>query len=480
MADTVSGQRGPATPLMATVGGWKPLKSLGAPWAEHNKVNGLKSFGLSSNPFSSSSVGGRVPLLPGTRCAVAELTQAIEGRKGLLVLTGEVGTGKTTVVNQLRARLAERSMPCAYLFNPLLDAHNFLEFVLAEFRIKAESNTAANAFKQLGNWLFASYDQGATVVLIVDEAQCLAPSTLQALVPLTNLESSGEKLLQVVLSGQPELNDMLRRPEFRSLRQQIGWRSRTLPLNLEGTHAYVDTRLQAAGSGGKVVFSAAALDAVHLYSRGVPRVIDHLCEYALGNACAARRELVSAEMVEAVAREFGFDGACPVAPGNRDSIERTFEPSAWGRPIESALASVAGPAAAAKAEAPTPEASENAVLKPVTPFPPSVPAVPRPSLQVVPSPAPARAVPLPVFSVEPKRVRASVLRLLSETVKPRVSALIARLSRGLLHSRPSSPRRGHNYRLSLAHLSRDWKQSWGSVVRWLNGPLRVARTPRSS
>jgi general secretion pathway protein A len=483
MADTATGPRGPATPT-AGVGDWKPAEVLAevrSVWpVKCDKANGLKSFRLTSNPFSRSSVGGCVPLHPGTRRAIAQLTKGIEGRKGLLVLTGEIGTGKTTVLNQLRAWLAEKSIPSAYLFNPLLDARNFVEFVLAEFGIKAAPGTAGNAFAQLVNWLFARHREGATVVLIVDEAQCLAPSALQALDPLTNLESSGEKLLQVVLAGQPELNDLLRRPEFRPLRQQVSWHSRTWPLSLEGTHAYVDTRLQAAGSSSNAVFSAAALDAVHFYSGGIPRVINLLCEHALDNACTGQLEHVSAEMVDEVAREFEFDHARPVAPLNGDSIERTLR-AMCGRSIESAPASDASHAAAARAEACTSEASENekpAACEPVTALRPSTPADPRPVLQVLPSSAPARSVSSPASSVlssQPERIPASVPRLLSATVRQSVSAFIARLFRGLLRSPLSDPRLRR-----YDGLLRDWKRSWASAVRWLNAPMRIARHPRSS
>lgn len=275
------------------------------------KASGLSAFGLASNLFSKSSVSGYVPLTASTQFAIAQLMQGIETRKGLLVLTGEAGTGKTTVLNQLRTWLAEKSASTAFLFNPLLDTRNFFDFVLAEFGLRADPVAHGNSFTHLSNWLFARHREGALAVLIVDEAQALSPAVLQSLGCLLNLEVSGEKLLQIVLSGQPEFNDKLRAPDLRQFRQRIALRCRTSPLTAEETHSYIDDRLRAANANGKPLFSLEALDAIRFYSAGIPRVINLLCEHALANASRRQVQPVPPYLVEEIAHEFQLDDLLP-------------------------------------------------------------------------------------------------------------------------------------------------------------------------
>jgi general secretion pathway protein A len=465
MTERAAGQRGLRNPHVAVVKA-EPISSLQRP--EPGRLGGgssLKAFGLASNPFSKGPVSGYLPLLSCTRQAIAQLTQAIEGRNGLLVLTGDVGTGKTTVLNQLRAWLAKRAMPTAYLFNPLMDARNFIDFVLAEFGIQAERGSAGSAFTQLSNWLFAGYRDGATPVLIIDEAQTLAPSVLQALGPLLNLESSSEKLLQVVLAGQPGLNDVLREPEFRPLRQRIALRCRTAPLSFDETQAYVEARLRAAGSGGNAIFSADALHAVYLYSRGIPRLINLLCEYALSNACAEQVQAVPAEIVDRVARELQFEYARPLAvPLNTESVDATLR-AMRGRShghestpeISASTAPVKEFAAPKGSEGDTPH---TITIKPEAPALITPPEGYRPVLlQVVPG---ATA---PSTSSRHSQVVAA---------SQRISASIARLFRSAQAS-ARVKRRVPGLRLSRS--SRDWRQTWASLAHWLKQPIQFR--PRS-
>jgi general secretion pathway protein A len=277
------------------------------------KSNGLSAFGLTANPFSKSSIAGYLPLTASVQFAIAQLMQGIESRQGLLVVTGEPGTGKTTVLNQVRTWLAEKSASCAFLFNPLLDTRNFFDFVLSEFGVRVDVAAHGNSFTHLSNWLFARHREGALAVLIVDEAQGLSPAVLQALGCLLNLEVSGEKLLQIVLSGQLELNDRLRAPDLRQFRQRIAVRCRTAPLTVEETQSYVLDRLRAANANGKPVFSPEALDTVRFYSAGVPRVINLLCEHALVSACRRHVQPVPPYLVEEVAQEFQLDDLLPRA-----------------------------------------------------------------------------------------------------------------------------------------------------------------------
>jgi general secretion pathway protein A len=165
---------------------------------------------------------------------------------------------------------------------------------------------------KLNHWLLERYRAGETAVLIVDEAQNLSLEVLEEIRLLTNLETSTEKLLQIVLTGQPELEEKLKLPQLRQLRQRITLRCRTAPLSLEETFGYIAERLRIAGANGEPIFSKEAIETVHLYSRGIPRVVNLLCEHSLINAYVDHLRPVPAHLVEEVAREFQLDEIEPI------------------------------------------------------------------------------------------------------------------------------------------------------------------------
>jgi type II secretory pathway predicted ATPase ExeA len=164
---------------------------------------------------------------------------------------------------------------------------------------------------RLNQWLLERYRAGEAAVLIVDEAQNLSLDVLEEIRLLTNLETSTEKLLQIVLTGQPELEEKLKLPQLRQLRQRITLRCRTSPLTLEETFGYIAERLRIAGANGEPIFSKEAIETVHVYSRGIPRVVNLLCEHALINAYVDHLRPVPAHLVEEVAREFQLDEIAP-------------------------------------------------------------------------------------------------------------------------------------------------------------------------
>jgi type II secretory pathway predicted ATPase ExeA len=168
---------------------------------------------------------------------------------------------------------------------------------------------------KLNEWLLEQFRAGQTAVLIVDEAQNLTFPVLEEIRLLTNLETASEKLIQIVLSGQPELEERLKLPQLRQLRQRMAVRCKTAPLTREETHAYVLERLRIAGAAPTAapIFTPQAIDTMHLYSLGVPRVINLLCEHSLINAYVEHERPVSAKIVEDVAREFQLDEVGPVA-----------------------------------------------------------------------------------------------------------------------------------------------------------------------
>lgn len=242
-----------------------------------------------------------------TQEALAGLTYGIRNRKGFILLTGEVGTGKTTLLNRLLDWLRGQRVATAFVFNSKFNESQLLEYVMADFGIPCESHEKSNRLMRLNQWLLDRYRAGESTVLIVDEAQNLSSDVLEEIRLLTNLETSTEKLLQIILSGQPELEEKLRSPHLRQLRQRITLRCRTAALTLEETYGYVAERLRIAGSNGEPIFSKEAIEAVHLYSQGIPRVVNLLCEHALINAYVDHVRPVPAHAVEEVAREFQLD-----------------------------------------------------------------------------------------------------------------------------------------------------------------------------
>jgi type II secretory pathway predicted ATPase ExeA len=273
-----------------------------------------KFFGLHESPFNVNPDPRYLFLTEHTQEALSVLTYGIQNRKGFILLSGEVGTGKTTLVNKLLEWLHREAVPTAFLFNSRLNVTQFFDFVMADFGITCESRLKSQVLMRLNHWLLERYRAGETAVLIIDEAQNLSLQLLEEIRLLTNLETATEKLLQIVLSGQPELELKLKRVELRQLRQRITLRCKTLPLTLPEVRGYINRRLSIAGADGLPVFTPEAVETIHKYSRGIPRVINLLCEHALISAFADQQRPVPAETIETVAREFELHEIEPVAP----------------------------------------------------------------------------------------------------------------------------------------------------------------------
>ena len=273
-------------------------------------------FGLRANPFSVNPDPRYLFLNQHIKEALACLTYGVENRRGFVLLTGEVGTGKTTLLNKLLEWLRLQRVSTAFLFNPRLSVREFFDYMLNDFGIPSESQDKSQVLLRLNQWLLDRYRAGETAVLIVDEAQNLTLELLEEIRLLTNLETFTAKLLQIVLSGQPELEYKLKDPKLRQLRQRITLRSRTHPLTCAEAHAYVAQRLRIAGADGRPIFGPEAVDTIYQYARGIPRTINLLCEHALINAFVDRLRPIPASVVETVAREFELDEVPPIAPQN--------------------------------------------------------------------------------------------------------------------------------------------------------------------
>jgi len=261
-------------------------------------------FGLKANPFNVNPDPRYLFLTRHTEEALACLTYGIQSRKGFVLLTGEVGTGKTTLINKLLEWLRVQQVATAFIFNSRLNTTQFLDFAMADFGITCESRLKSQVLLRLYNWLLDRYRAGETAVLIVDEAQNLSDEVLEEIRLLTNLETFTEKLLQIVLVGQPELEAKLRQPQLRQLRQRVTLRAKTHPLTLEEARAYVTQRLQIAGSNGRLIFEPESIDVIYRYSGGIPRVVNMLCEHALVSSFVDQHKTVSPAVIEAVARDF--------------------------------------------------------------------------------------------------------------------------------------------------------------------------------
>jgi len=270
-------------------------------------------FGLRESPFNVNPDPRYLFMTTQIQEALAGLMYGIQNRKGFILLTGEVGTGKTTLLNRLLDWLRGQRVATAYIFNSRLEVNHLFDFMMADFDIPCESREKSHVLLRLNQWLLERYRAGETAVLIIDEAQNLSDEVLEEIRLLTNLETATEKLLQIVLTGQPELEEKLRRPQLRQVRQRITISCRTTALSIEETFGYVAERLRIAGMNGEPIFSKEAIETVHLYSRGIPRVVNLLCEHAMINAYVDSLRPVPARLVEDVAREFHLDEMAPTA-----------------------------------------------------------------------------------------------------------------------------------------------------------------------
>ena len=271
-------------------------------------------FGLRANPFNVNPDPRYLFLTRHTEEALACLTYGIQSRKGFVLLTGEVGTGKTTLINKLMEWLRLQQVATAFIFNSRMDVPQMLDFMMADFGIPCDTKSKSQILQRLYNWLLDRYRAGETAVLVIDEAQNLSDEVLEEIRMLTNLETFTEKLLQIVLVGQPELEYRLKQPQLRQLRQRLTLRAKTHAFNLEETRAYVSQRLRIAGSNGEAIFDEEAVQALYRYSAGIPRVINLLCEHCLVSAFVDQKKTVAAEIVDSVARDFDLsDGNAAAA-----------------------------------------------------------------------------------------------------------------------------------------------------------------------
>jgi general secretion pathway protein A len=260
-------------------------------------------FNLQRNPFEITPDPAFMFPTQRHNEALAALYYGVQRRKGFIVMTGEVGTGKTLVIRCLLELLNRQSVTYAYVFNSRLSADDFLGYIAGDLGIAAKGKTKGELLLDLSAYLVGRYQRRLTTVLVVDEAHHLATEVLEEIRLLTNLETADQKLLQILLVGQPELDRKLDSIELRQLKQRIVWRSHLDPLTREETAGYIHRRLRIAGANSHAasMFPAETIAAVYRHARGIPRLINSVCENVLINAYAKQAHTLTPAMVEEAA-----------------------------------------------------------------------------------------------------------------------------------------------------------------------------------
>ncbi|HEY1471168.1 MAG TPA: AAA family ATPase [Candidatus Acidoferrum sp.] len=336
-------------------------------------------FGMREDPFHVSPDPRFYCRTRSHESALAELLFGIETRQGFMVLTGEAGTGKTTLLHKLLDWLKQRGRSSAYVFHAILEPVELLQFILRDFGVRCVSPQKGDLVAALHAWLVARNLAGDLPVLILDEAQALPQQTLDELRLLLNLETPRGKLLQIILAGQPELDDKLRLPALRQLRQRVMIHSRLSLLSEQETAAYAARRLASAGCANTALFTPEAMQTIYASSRGIPRVVNLLCEHALISAYAEQKRVISDDMVQNIAVDFDLLSA-PLAVAERQ-LETHYGRLMSVPVFEDILQNVS----ASPAPAPL-------LADPIEPIPDPTPAL---------SPSPVLPSPVPQQSPEP-------------------------------------------------------------------------------
>jgi general secretion pathway protein A len=257
----------------------------------------LSFYGLREAPFAPTPDPKFLFQSARHREALAQLIYGVRERKGFIVLTGEIGTGKTTLLRTLLERM-NADTPVAYVHNSALNIEGLLEYVLQDWGVKSTANSHAQRLFELNEFLIDQHRKGGTPVLVIDEAQNLSVETLEAVRMLSNFETTNQKLMQILLVGQPELRAKLDLPELRQLKQRIGLRCHIAPLSAEEARLYIRHRLRIAGAADAGIFTDGAIQKIADYSGGTPRVINIVCDHCLLSGYADSKRRIDGSIVQ--------------------------------------------------------------------------------------------------------------------------------------------------------------------------------------
>jgi general secretion pathway protein A len=284
----------------------------------------LKFFGLTEKPFELTPDPKFLFLTPGHREALAQLTYGIQEQKGFILMTGEVGTGKTTLLRTLAHRF-DGQVESAFIINSTLPFDQILEYALADYGVPDPRGTRAQRLMALNSFLIEQRRAKRKTILIIDEAQNLSIETLEQIRLLSNFETNSAKLLQIILSGQPELHAKLQLLELRQLKQRIGLRCMLLPMTAEQIEQYIVSHLRVAGAR-RQPFTPAAIRRITRYSRGIPRVVNMICDHCLLLAYADQVPDVDADIAK---RAITY-------------VEEGGAPGGWKRRLQAGRPAIAG------------------------------------------------------------------------------------------------------------------------------------------
>jgi len=261
-------------------------------------------YGLKENPFNLTPDPHYLYLGENHREALAQLIYGVKEKKGFIVLTGEVGTGKTTIIRSFMETLngTQNNTRVALLFNPRLSVNDFFQYILRDFGLEIQGTSKGEYLHSLYEYLIDAYQKNEKAVLIVDEAQGLSKELLEEIRLLSNLETAKAKLLQIVLVGQPELRRTLMQEDLRQLRQRINLQHHLPPLNEAETSGYIKRRLRIAGCKNSI-FTKEAIKEIHKLTGGIPRLINILCDNALLTGYATEKKIINEKIIKEVGKD---------------------------------------------------------------------------------------------------------------------------------------------------------------------------------
>jgi general secretion pathway protein A len=260
----------------------------------------LKYFELTEKPFELTPDPKFLFLTPGHREALAQLTYGVQERKGFILMSGEVGTGKTTLLRSLLHRHGSQ-VEYAFIMNSTLPFDEILEYALADLGVADPRGSRAQRLMALNRFLIEQHRAGRTTILVIDEAQNLSVEALEEIRLLSNFETSSGKLLQIILSGQPELHAKLQLPQLRQLKQRIALRCTLKPMAEDEVEQYIAAHLRLAGAR-RPLFTPAAVRHIAMYSAGIPRIVNMVCDHCLLHAYANQSREIDADNAKRTTR----------------------------------------------------------------------------------------------------------------------------------------------------------------------------------
>ena len=264
----------------------------------------LSYYGLKKEPFHTTPDPSFLFLSPQHKEALGAIIYGIEKRKGFIAIIGEVGVGKTTILRAYLERKASKRQKIVYIFNPVLSYHGLLTAIFRSLEIVPRNDDVTEMVNQLHEALIVEYQAGGTVVLAIDEAQNMPMETLENLRMISNLESSTDKLIQIILLGQPELNSMLEQPALRQFRQRIALRATISALSSEESRAFIEHRIKVASNfETPILFTKGALNLIVKQAQGIPRRLNILCDNALITGFGRQCKLVPVSVVREVIKD---------------------------------------------------------------------------------------------------------------------------------------------------------------------------------